>query len=848
MRTVASTTLVWMCVALASIAQAQPSATLVVWVQAEDGPVAGASVTAGDQQAETGRDGRAVFRVAPGAVTLTVRKDGFLEARRDVTVPAAGLDVTVDLAAVPTLEEEVVVVAITRTGWRVEDQPTRVEVLGREEIEEKMLMTPGDIVMLLNEMGGLRVQATSPSIGAASVRVQGMRGRYTRFLSDGLPLFGQQVGGLGLLQIPPMDLGRVEVIKGVASALYGAGAMAGVVNLLARRPGDERTLEVLVNQSTLGATDGVAFLATPLSSTWRLSLLGGGHRQARVDRDRDGWADLAGYARGVVRPRLFWDRGGGRSGFLTAGLTIENREGGTLPGAAPAATGSPHVEALVTRRYDVGGVVQTLVRDRYVLAARAAAAWQRHDHRFGELTERDAHTSLFGELAVRGTAGRHTWAAGAAYEREAYTPTDVPTFAYTFRVPGIFVQDDVELAPWLSVSAGARLDWHSEYGAFLSPRVAGLIRTRGWTSRLSFGRGFFAPTPLTEETEAAGLTRLEVSAPLRAERGTSVSWDVTRALGPITVTATAFASRIADPVAIDRDARYALASRARPATNAGAALLLTARRGSWAGTATYTYVRSREEGDEWRRDLALTPRHSAGVVGMWEADEWGRVGLHRPPPARGQSVSRPLGTLRDRGPARREARRTGPPVRERGEPHRRAPDQMGSAAPALARRRRALDCGRLGAARRPRDQWGRAGGVLMDPRATHGRSRGGEACVGPSITSAGSGRRPGRHKNRGVSRDQVRPNRMLGCRSPPAEPGQAPVAWDTLARMRSTSSPSAGGPIDTTSPSTAKMGQAACPKVFSRRMTGPSRPSFRGREASMASTATSGNASRSRAV
>ena len=53
----------------------------------------------------------------------------------------------------------------------------RVEVLAREEIEEKMLMTPGDIVMMLNEMGGMRVQTTSPSLGAASVRIQGMRGR-----------------------------------------------------------------------------------------------------------------------------------------------------------------------------------------------------------------------------------------------------------------------------------------------------------------------------------------------------------------------------------------------------------------------------------------------------------------------------------------------------------------------------------------------------------------------------------------------------------------------------------------------------------------------------------------------
>ena len=141
-------------------------------------------------------------------------KWGFLPATVDVTVTGVHFPIVVDLTVQPGLEEEVIVVATTRTGRRLDDQPTRVEVLGREEIEEKMLMTPGDIVMMLNEMGGLRVQTTSPSLGAASVRVQGMKGRYTRFLSDGLPLFGQQVGGLGMLEIPPMDLGQVEVIKG----------------------------------------------------------------------------------------------------------------------------------------------------------------------------------------------------------------------------------------------------------------------------------------------------------------------------------------------------------------------------------------------------------------------------------------------------------------------------------------------------------------------------------------------------------------------------------------------------------------------------------------------------------
>ena len=263
----------------------------------------------------------------PGPAQITVRKDGFLPATVDITVGDRALQVIVELTAPPEVAEEVVVVASTRTGRRLDDQPTRVEVLGREEIEEKMLMTPGDIVMMLNEMGGLRVQATSPSIGAASVRVQGMKGRYTRFLSDGLPLYGQQVGGLGLLQIPPMDLGQVEVIKGTASALYGAGAMGGVVNLLSRRPGAAVATDALVNLSSLGGVDGVGFVAGPLGEHWSASLLGSGHYQSPNDRDDDDWADVAGFTRGVVRPRLFWDGGNGRSGFVTAGASLEDRAG-----------------------------------------------------------------------------------------------------------------------------------------------------------------------------------------------------------------------------------------------------------------------------------------------------------------------------------------------------------------------------------------------------------------------------------------------------------------------------------------------------------------------------------------
>ena len=523
------------------------------------------------------------------------------------------------------IEEEVIVTA-TRTGGRIDEQPTRVEVLTREEIEEKMLMTPGDIVMMLNEMGGMRVQTTSPAMGAASVRIQGMKGRYTRVLFDGLPLAGQQIGGLGLLQIPPMDLGQVEVIKGVASALYGAGAMGGVINLVSRRPADDPVREVLFNQSTRGATDGVAFLSRTLTGNWSGTLIASGHRQSKNDIDDDGWADLAGYTRGVIRPRVFWNDGAGRNGWATIGITAESREGGVTPDDSLRLL-IGQMESSSTGRMDFGGGYQFIARDRYVVSGRIAGTLQRHDNLFGDVQERDRHTNVFAEAAVRGAAGRHTWVGGAAFERESFDPLNVPRFAYYHRVPGFFAQDDIRWNDWLTVSASARIDLHSTYGTFFSPRVSALVSKSGWTSRVSVGRGFFASSPLTEETEAAGLTRLQMPAPLEAERGTSMSLDLTRRVGDITVTATMFGSRVSHAVEVDRIETYTIGNAERPTTNIGFELLGTFRRPPFAVTGNYAFVRAREERGGIRVESALTPKNSAGLVGMWEREGVGRIGV-----------------------------------------------------------------------------------------------------------------------------------------------------------------------------------------------------------------------------
>lgn len=231
-------------------------------------------------------------------------------------------------------------------------------------------------------------------------------------------------------------------------------------------------------------------------------------------------------------------------------------------------------------------------------------------------------------FSLRGSAGRHTWVTGVAAERDAYRPRDVNRFQYTYVTPGVFLQDDISIAPWLSVSASARADFHNQYGTFLSPRVSGLFRWAGWTSRLSAGQGFFAPSPLTEETEAAGLTRLQVPVQLEAERGRSASLDITRALGPLSFTTTLFASTVRHPIHVNRGDRYEILNLPEPARNRGLEVLGTWRKQPFAVTTSYTYVRSSEVELSGRRsDVPLTPRHSLGLVGVWEQEGKSRLGV-----------------------------------------------------------------------------------------------------------------------------------------------------------------------------------------------------------------------------
>ena len=82
------------------------------------------------------------------------------------------------------------------------------------------------------------------------------------------------------------------------------------------------------------------------------------------------------------------------------------------------------------------------------------------------------------------------------------------------------------------------------------------------------------------------------------------------------------------PIHVDYgDNSLVLTNLTEPTNNAGVELLGTLRHEPFSLTASYTYVRSREEVSGALDDVPLTPRHSAGLVGMWEREDVGRVGI-----------------------------------------------------------------------------------------------------------------------------------------------------------------------------------------------------------------------------
>ncbi|MEP1445749.1 MAG: TonB-dependent receptor [Paraglaciecola sp.] len=527
---------------------------------------------------------------------------------------------------------EKIQVTASRLGRIVTESATRTEIINGEEIQEKAMMRPGNISMLVAETGGVRVQNTSPAMGSANIRLQSMYGRYTQLLSDGLPLYGGQTASIGLLQIPPTDLANVEIIKGSASSLYGGSALGGVINLISRTPSDEFEGEVLLNATSKNGQDLTSYFASPINNSTSASVTAGIHNQQQQDLDDDGWLDMAEFQRATIRPRLYWQGENGANLYVTVGAMKEQRNGGTADGGT-VPDGNPFAQNQDSLRLDSGFIFDKPLVDELNLNLRGSAMRQEHDHVFGMAEESDLHQSYLLESSVSGYSDKTAWVVGAAYQVERFESEDFVEFNYHYQVPGLFSQVDYEASDDVSMSLSARADWHSEYGTQFSPRVSVLYNPDNWTIRGSYGQGFFAPTPFIEDIEDAGLSRLAPFENVIEEQATTASIDITYLFDSVETSLTLFSSDVDNVTELevigsfddlinqaDSNKQVRIVNALGASEIRGAELLLRYRWRDIKLTGSYLYTDATKQSDSGigREPLTLTPKHSAGAVIMWE--------------------------------------------------------------------------------------------------------------------------------------------------------------------------------------------------------------------------------------
>lgn len=550
--------------------------------------------------------------------------------------------------------QDTVVVTTARVPSLIGDEPIRIEAVPAEEIEENLTVQPGNLSSLLNELPSARNQAAAPGLGGAGLQLRGMPPRHTLVLMDGLPVLGSESDDFGLLQIPPLDLQRIELIKGVASALYGGAALGGVLNIVSKTPQSEPAL--LANLTSRGGRDIEGFFTGGAGSALSGTLTAGVHDQSRQDVNGDGWADIAGFRRYSLRPRIWWNLGGKRSVFVTGGITEERRTGGTMIGAV-LPDGVAFAEELRTRRFDGGAVSHWDLNDRISLSGRISITSTRFDRTFGPQRIPSTQTTLFGEQALEGSSGEHQWALGVGFEHSAMRVPVVPGVGFTYNVPGVFAQDELAPLSWIKLAAAGRLDSNNRYGTFASSRLSILFRQPGspWSLRAAAGDGFAAPTPFVEEVEASGLGALAPLAGLHAERAVTESIDGKWASHQWDVNVSVFNSKINHPLQV-RDTAGGLLqlfNSPTPRRAPGAEILIHYVTGPLQMIGSWSYIKATEDTLEGVRGPApLVPRHSAELGGILEDESLGRIGLEASYIGRQaleddpfRSVSRPYITL-----------------------------------------------------------------------------------------------------------------------------------------------------------------------------------------------------------
>jgi len=469
-----------------------------------------------------------------GHVVVTVSLAGFRSDTRTVDLPASGVLPPLDVVLEPAGFRDDVVVTSTRTSRRLQDTPVRTEVVDTALMRAIGARTLADAVEYTT---GVRVESNCQNCNFSQIRLLGLEGPYTQILMDGQPVVSSLAQVYGIEHIPQRLIDRIEIVKGGGSALYGSGAVGGVVNVITREPSRrgglfESRVDVsrgLPNYSNSGSFDWVAgdqrsngMVFFQVDDVKPLDVSGDGYTEVSRRALRTGGGRASHY---MLNGR------GKLSGEVT--VLSEDRRGGDLLRLPPdQATIAEWVD---TRRIGVSTTWFHSINPSIDYRVTLAVADTHRDSYYGTGRDPDAYgvtdnVLVVGDSQVNQYIGRHTltWGGQATWEdlRDVQPAYDRLTDAI-YRNVGVYAQDAWAFASGWELVYGVRADRHSAVDRIIaSPRMALKISPSDVLNiRASVARGFRAPQAFDEDlhlSSVGGEVRfIRLDSNLREERSTN---------------------------------------------------------------------------------------------------------------------------------------------------------------------------------------------------------------------------------------------------------------------------------------------------------------------------------------
>ena len=470
-----------------------------------------------------------IKNIPNGMYTVIVSSMGYKTESFKITFQG-NRKITKNFTLVPDNSLDEIVVSGTLRPVSKSASPVSVEVYSKTFFKKNP--TPS-IFESLQNVNGVRPQLNCNVCNTGDIHINGLEGPYTFVLIDGMPIVSGLSTVYGLTGIPQALIERVEVVKGPASTLYGSEAVGGIINIITKKPTNSPLLSVDSFSSSWGEVNADIGLRYKISEKTK-GLLGINYfnYQNIIDNNNDGFTDLTLQNRLSFFNKLNFERKSNKVFTVAFRYVYEDRWGGDV-NWTPEFRGTNQIygESIYTNRWETFGTYQLPTKENISFQFSANGHYQ--DSFYGTDSYDAEQFIAFGQFIYNKQIGKkHDLLLGLAYR---YTSYDDNTFATsaedgitnmpsTTHLPGVFIQDEINLNEQNKLLLGARYDYNSLHGSIFSPRL-----NYKWNSedksdifRFSIGNGFRVANVFTEDHAAlTGAREVEFDGELKPE----TSWN-----------------------------------------------------------------------------------------------------------------------------------------------------------------------------------------------------------------------------------------------------------------------------------------------------------------------------------